>query len=471
MSLRRLSTFALALGLGALGAPAAHAAPPPPALLVEGALCDAAGACGAPTLAFHRALHAGPAGATLRLGNGMRLRFDAGAAFNLGPSVPIPTAPGATLRAPVVVLHRGRVRVRASQRAEPAAVVFRGPHSTSALVRAGEAALRAREEGLSLGVTSSPGAMLAAGNAWSDCPENTVCSAPNKHASVSRRPTIEPPAPTVRALAAAAVDGRALAPTLRWRPMDDASLYEVRVARSPDLSDPLRSVETRATEAALVDLAEAGTYWAGLRAFDAEGLPGRWGPPARVRVAGVETPKGALVAADGAIALPPGSRLRLSGAEGMRVGTEGVRDEFDAPAELGVGRGGARPLRLREPGGDEGVALRLAARTLRVAVDIGPKTAHWPGDPVLIRVRLLDGEGRPLPADFPINVEATYDLQPLTLRWERAGDVMTAVVPPRVVTSPGVVRAEVNDGQGLSLGRASLEIVPSARFLSAAPAR
>jgi hypothetical protein len=477
MSLRRPSAFALAFGAAALAAVApAHAAPRPPvASLLEGALCE--GPEGSPCeakapFAPHRELRAGPKGAALRLGNGATLRFDAGASFALGPAVPLPTAGQAVpLRAPVVVLHAGRVQVRAAAGgAEPSAVVFRGPRTTSALFRTGEAALRASDEGLAIGVSAGAGAKLAAGNTWGECAEGSTCSAPGKHAGVSRRPALEAPAPLAHALAAATLDGRPLAATLRWRPSQGAARYEIRLARSADFAEAARSFETPATEAPLADLSEVGTHWAALRALDAEGLPGPWSSTVRVRVVGVETPKGALVTPGGAIALPPGAQLTLRGAEGLRVGTEGIQDEFDAPAQIGVGRGAARPLRLREPGGDEGVPLRLEPRTMRLAVEMGPKTARWPEDAVAIRVRLADGEGRPLPDDFALNVDVTFDLQPVQLRWQREGNFLVAAVPARPITAPGVLRAEVSDPHGLALGRGSLEILPSARVV-ALPAR
>lgn len=479
MSLHRLTASALALGAVALGAHApAHAAPRPPAAsLLEGAVCEGAeGApCGEarPNFAFHRALHAGPQGAVVRLGNGVTLRFDAGTSFSLGPAVPIPISPqSAPLRAPVVVLHTGRARASAARRAdESLAVVFRGPHSTSALVRAGEATLRASDEGLALAVNTGAGAMLAAGDTWGDCPEGSTCSAPGKHLNVSKRPGADPPVPLVSALAAASVDGRAFAPTLRWRPSAGATSYEVRLARSAEFTGPVRFFEARGTEAPIDDLNEAGTYWAALRSVDADGLPGPWSSAVRVRVVGVETPKGTLITPGGAIALPPGAQLKLHGAEGLRVGTEGVRDEFEAPQQLGVGRGSIRPLRLREPGGDEGVPLRLESRTFRLAVDIGPKTARWPEDSVNIRVRLADAEGRPLPEGFAFNVDVTFDLQPVQLHWEREGNFLVAAVPSRTLTTPGVLRAEVSDPQGLQLGRGSLEILPSARVVTAQRAR
>jgi hypothetical protein len=400
------------------------------------------------------------------------LRFDAGTSFSLGPAVGIPTAQrDAPLRAPVIALRAGRARVRAWRAGEASAVVFRGPRSTSALVRAGEATLRASDEGLALAVNTGAGAMLAAGDDWGECPEGLTCSAPGKHSFISKRPGADPPSPLVSALAAASVDGRAITPTLRWRPSAGASLYEVRLGRSADFTGPFRSFEAQGTEAPLADLNEAGTYWAALRTIDADGLPGPWSNAVRVRVVGVETPKGALVTSGGAIALPPGAQLKLHGAEGLRVGTEGIQDEFDAPPQIGVGRGAARPLRLREPGGDEGVSLRLEPRTFRLAVDIGPKTARWPEDSVSVRVRLADAEGRPLPEDFAFNVDVTFDLRPVQLHWEREGNFLVAAVPSRALTAPGVLRAEITDSQGLQLGRGSLEILPSARVVTAQQTR
>ncbi|MCU0681411.1 MAG: hypothetical protein MUF34_03980 [Polyangiaceae bacterium] len=472
--MRRPLVFALALGAGALGTPAVAPAapPPPPASLLTGTLCDTSGACSTTTpIALHRHLRAGDQGATLRLANGITLRCDPGTSFWLSPAVPVPTAPGVALRAAVITLHAGRVVVRGADRRDPSALIFRGPRSTSALVRTGEATLRANEDGLFLSVVMSPGAMIAAGNDWSECPEGSVCSAPGKHDSVKRLPTIDAPLPTVSTLAAASVDGKAITPTLRWHATPNADHYEVRVTRSPNIADVRSSLETRTTEAPLAALNEPGTYWATLRAFDLDGLPGRWSRFVRVRVAHIETPRGAFVSAAGDIFLPTGSSLRLHGVEGMRIGTEGVRDEFAAPAEIGLGRGTARPLRLREPGGDEGVPLHLAPRNLRVSVDIGPKTAHWPEDRVTIKVRLADAEGHPLPESIPFHVEATLDLQPLSLHWEREGDTLSAVVPPRPLQTHAVIRVEVNDDHGLSLGRSSLEILPAARVVLVSQAR
>ena len=120
-------------------------------------------------------------------------------------------------------------------------------------------------------------------------------------------------------------------------------------------------------------------------------------------------------------------------------------------------------LRFRRRGATAATAatdelrVRLSPRTLRATVDIRPKTATWPSDPVTITITLADARG-PAPADLSVVTKATLDLEPIEIAWTRDGGTLRATVPPRATAKPRVLRVEVFDGHDQPLGRGFLEI-------------
>jgi hypothetical protein len=212
-----------------------------------------------------------------------------------------------------------------------------------------------------------------------------------------------------------------------------------------------------------------GRYWARVRAVGAEGIVGEWSTPRPLRVLRYKLPERAFVARDGAVVLPDGASLELSDRDGIQAAYENasrlarrvqlplywtglsgpLRLTADAPARI-------VHLRDTELGGE--TSLLLARRQLRAEVDLAPKSARWPSDPIDARVVLEDPSGRIDVATEAVTVEAMLDLTPLPVAWQRHANTWMGRIPPRPTTQPCVVRVVVKDDRGFEIGRGFLEI-------------
>jgi hypothetical protein len=100
----------------------------------------------------------------------------------------------------------------------------------------------------------------------------------------------------------------------------------------------------------------------------------------------------------------------------------------------------------------------LGRRELRANVDLCPKRARWPEDPVSIRVQLVDPSGRIDPATESLTFETTVNLDAVRVEWHRLGAVWWARLPPQPVLGPSVVRVTARDSRGLPIGEGHLEV-------------
>jgi hypothetical protein len=132
-----------------------------------------------------------------------------------------------------------------------------------------------------------------------------------------------------------------------------------------------------------------------------------------------------------------------------------------APASVGMSRGGTTKVRFRDPKSRQEVALTLSPRIVRSNIELGPRTARWPGDQVSLRVELFDGARRPLSETRSLKAEVSVNLKPVEVKWQHQGNVMTANLKPSSDPGPWVVRVEVTHENGEHLGRDFLEIADS----------
>ena len=90
-------------------------------------------------------------------------------------------------------------------------------------------------------------------------------------------------------------------------------------------------------------------------------------------------------------------------------------------------------------------------------IDLGPKTAVWPRDPVWISVRVESSSHAAV--DYEPQVRVTVNLQEVPVVWQKGAGVMRGMVAPQGGNGPWVVRAEAKDGRGKELGFGALEVV------------
>lgn len=243
------------------------------------------------------------------------------------------------------------------------------------------------------------------------------------------------------------------------KPVPRAQRYQVALMRQDGAK--LTLVSHTITKAATAELngAAPGTYLVFARGIDSDGVEGELSAPTTIRVLGIELPPGAR-ATNGQVLLPPSQRLPLQEVDGLKM-TYGNGTYFvDAPKSVGLTRGERTTVRFKEPSTNEEVRLTLAPQVVKAAVEIGPKTAHWPKDDISVKVSLTDGSGAPLKDDNNVTIDVSVNLEPVAMKWKKTGTGVQGSIKPRAGKSgPWVVRVEVKNELGRVVGRDFLEVV------------
>jgi hypothetical protein len=176
-----------------------------------------------------------------------------------------------------------------------------------------------------------------------------------------------------------------------------------------------------------------------------------------VRVIGAELPDGARVAGD-TILLGRAGRVKLIGAEGLESSYGRASMFVPAPKDVGLARGESTLLRLRMPGSKDELSVKLEPRSVRADVDIGPKTARWPGEALQVQVKLFDHRGKPLTEELKTKPRVFVNVQQVDATWTHSGNTYSAKIPSSTGVGPWVVRVEVNDDFGEQVGRDFIEL-------------
>jgi hypothetical protein len=254
-----------------------------------------------------------------------------------------------------------------------------------------------------------------------------------------------------------------------WTAVPGAASYRVEVASEPTMVRIIRRSTTTEPRFALSELGAGTRSWVRVRAVGAEGIVGEWSMPRASRVLRYELPDGAVAGRDGALVMPEGSSVTMSDAEGVDVAYENVTSlahPVDVPLYWSHLSGAIRlpddaPMRIvhfRDPllGGE--ARLVLARRQLRANVDLLPRNARWPTNPIDAHVVVYDPSGRIDGAGEPVTVEAMVGLTPIQVGWTHSGATWVARIPPQPTFGPSVLRVIVRDGHGSEIGRGFLEI-------------
>jgi len=392
-----------------------------------------------------------PGGAVLHLAAGTHLETLRVMKLQLGPpgSAETPTQ--------VLKLLNGRVDVDLPLAKVPkTAVLFQAPHKASAVAKGGHSIAIADADRVTFAAID--GDMLAAsGNDWKTLPKGTVRSfvgndpTPQEHA-VPNAPTLGIPRAFVLAPTAGSQDVNVIVGSV-----PAAEKYELSIWRLNDKSRELvRRQEVQPALNPLRDL-PPGHYELSARALDASGVFGKDGPSRSLRIVGAELPPGARYE-NGSILLSQRGRVKLLGAEGLEAAYGASAHFVRAPGSVGLSRGEAAVVHLREPGTTDELTLSLEPRALHAEVSITPKSAHWPHDKLDVSVRLYDARGRAVSANVPAKAVVLIDVQPVEVTWSRVGNVLSTQVPAAPGQGPWVVRVEVSDEFGDPAGRDFLEI-------------
>lgn len=424
---------------------------------MRGLLCVALACCSvSPAWTAEATERTASSGESRTLPGGALITFSKDAKYELGKPIKLQLSTSGSEKTPVQVvrLQAGRMRVSLPELKNPkTAVLIQAPGKVSAVAKGGESAVIVAPERVN--VAALKGEMLAAlGNEWKEL-------APGIVRSFAGGGFVEQavlPAPKLKAAPAVALavqgTGQSIISVERSDKVASRELVLYRV--EGNARKKLAETEWRDERHTFDELAP-GRYEVEARAIDRFGVESPASPPLTLRVIGAELPDGARVA-DGAILIGRQARVKLIGAEGLEA-TYGRASLFvPAPKDVGLARGQATLIRLREPGSKDELALRLEPRTLRAQVAIGPKSARWPQDPLHVSVKLFDHRGRPVTEALKTKPRVFINVEPVDPSWTHNGNTWTAKVAPPRGSGPWVVRVEVSDDFGEPVGRDFMEV-------------
>ncbi len=231
---------------------------------------------------------------------------------------------------------------------------------------------------------------------------------------------------------------------LRLRRLSDGKVIDQRTTSSPDWEAGLNAVEP-------------GRYALALRSIDARGMEGSWSPESELRVIGVVVPPGGYTT-DQAIYIGVGQQVQFTNTAGLEMTYLGAGRYFPAAQGAGLYRGQKTVIGFRMPGVLDTAVARLEPRGIYADVQIGPQRAIWPRDPISIDIRIKSQNGGEIPSFLQVVPTVTVGLDPVDVKFEQEGNTLHAVVPPSSKPGPWIVRVDVADQYGGSLGHDFLEI-------------
>jgi hypothetical protein len=412
---------------------------------------------GGQLIAHDKSLSAGAGGARLRIGWQTELALEPGTTFRLGAQVKLAVPHGATplVRTRTIIVERGRVDVSLPVQKRPDfACLVVGPDQVQMLVTGGRSTLIVRQGRTTVATESGEG-LVSNGGGWLPLPEGTVRAYDGQSpGGVERQYPAAPAWPTLSsALLFAGTDGEssarvtwpASAPDVRYElAIENVSTHERRV---------LAASETQLDVGGFA----VGSYKLSVRALDRLGFQSPWSESVPLQVIGFELPESARLEASGALSLLPGQRVRLIGAANLEVGYAGFDQFMPLPESLGLVQRRPITVVLRNPATHETVRLRLEPLTVKAEIELPNAPRRWPVGGLPLTVRLKDQKGR-LVSGVRAEVQVSVNLEEQKLEWQRGEGTWSAVVPSAVGESPWLVRVNVVDEHGVSLGMDFAEI-------------
>jgi hypothetical protein len=390
------------------------------------------------------------------LPGGAVLTFSKDAKYELGRPIRLQLNPTGSDKTTVQVikLTSGRVSVAIPESKTPkTAVLIQAPRKVSAVAKGGQSLVITTADRIT--VAAVRGEMLAAlGNDWKPLAAGLVRSFGG---GVTTEQAV-PSAPRLRVDSSMllALNGGA-STQLHAQPSQNIAYRQLSVYRvDGSKRSKLDEQEWRSDLQQLPKLSP-GRYEVSARAVDRFGVESPASEPLTLRVIGAQLPEGARLTGS-SILLGRSGRVKLVGADGLEASYGRASVFIPVPKDVGLARGESTLLRLREPGEKAELGIRLEPRTLKADIEIGPKTARWPGDALSITVKLFDHNGRPVIDELKTKPQVFVNVGHVEPTWTHTGNVYSAKVAPVSGEGPWVVRVQVNDDFGDQAGRDFIEL-------------
>jgi hypothetical protein len=255
--------------------------------------------------------------------------------------------------------------------------------------------------------------------------------------------------------------------SVAWNPVDGAASYRVEVASDSSMAHVMaQSVVEAPALSLMTEPLGSGRYYARVQALTADGIMGLPSAPRSMRIVQATLPSSAMLANDGVVVLPPAGAIALDDPRDVEVGYQNAVEVpyepvwVPAPETLRLADGVLRVVRLRDAitHVEAPRRLTLVRRDLRAIVELTPKGAKWPEQPVTVTVRAYDPSGRLDATRENLTFDVRVNLDPAPLTWQHVGNVWTAHIAPRVPPGPWAVRVAVTDSVGAPIGAGLLEV-------------
>jgi hypothetical protein len=403
-----------------------------------------------------KAFVTGSAGAELALEFGSKLTAKAGTRLEFGRTMKLAVGSGPDPMVParVLTVSKGWIETEVPSGSRFGLVII-GPRDLRAIVAPGGRVTVIAEEGHATVATHEGAVLAGAKDKWRRLPVSGVYRIDERHPEGRRSELVGAVStPVLSRSLLIAGSGDDSVSFMAWPAISGAVAYDVQISASGAPPRMERTTEPRLTLSGL----PTGHFDLNVRGVDESDLPGPASETVALNVVGLEIPKTASRSEDGTIRLQSEQRIQLLGAQGLEVGYVGLEGFFPAPQSLGLVARRPISLVLRHPQSGEVLPLKLGPLNVKAQVGVGRHPADWPSEGLEIKVRLLDDQGSPVSDSYAASCRVTVNVEPVTPRWERQGATLRAVLERPATPGPWVVRIDVVDEGGASIGMDLAEI-------------
>ncbi len=395
-------------------------------------------------------LVAGPHGLTLSFEYGSKLRAEPGTTFRFGKQMKLPMGAGPDPMVParVLTLESGSVTAELPV-TKRFALLMNGPHKLRAILSSGEVTMIASEARATVAVhRGNP--LVTLSDKWRHLPADSM-----QNVSMDRPlgwKSELPGAPGTPVLSRSLLiegEGAEASTMLAWPAMAHVAAYDLTLVGADGvLAREIRTGEPRTMLSSL----PPGNYQLSVRAVDESGLHGPASGSVALNVVGLDIPETASRGAEGTVRLQPGQRVGLKGADGLEVGYLGFDNFLPAPKTLGLVARRPISMLLRHPTSGETLKLNLEPMLVKAKIGFAEHPESWPTEGLQVTVKLVDAEGHPVPDNYPVSCRVSVNVALAHPKWERQGSTLRATLDQPDGFGPWMVRVDVMDESGGSIG-------------------
>ena len=408
--------------------------------------------------------------ASMKVAPGVSVRIAPGTTFSIHSSSPLPLEhPGASpVRALQLQLLEGEIDLDAHDPADHVGLLILLPGNRSVALWRGTANVAIHGDNINFALYDGMG-IAGSGGQWKPLPQHSevmiwpkaispirpALAAPNW---IDGPGATTPPFALVRGSDDRAVVGG------EWQPVAGAAYYRVEVSPEPRMIGSL-AISKSDLPVMKTDPVPYGAYYVRVRAVSSDGMEGPASSPARaLRVTHLLVPPTAFNAPNGAIVITDRQTVKLDDPHDVEIATA---SEFNpnapprwvpATTELALNGNTKRTFLIRHVPSHVQSKVVLVSRQLEAHVSFNPPHPRWPETPVNIVVKAKDPSGFLDASQETLGISVLVNVNKQDLQWSHAGDTWTARLQPHPAPGPWVVRVNVADRSGESIGAGILDV-------------